>query len=762
MKKLKIISMLLIFAIPAFTNGILETFEVDNQNPFNGTAILNWIGDVGEFEITTAGWPYGLTPDFLGENSLRANSETEINATILTEISSIYDHGIKTRWEVFVSGGSTEITLSKGFCLILFVSSNNINNIESGEVNGYRLRLADPSGIDYPDGLYFEKASGSGWVMIDSVHTGDAKINQGWSLAVERDSEGNWSWGYSNGAYNSSVVLTESVSDNDFIEGNLSGMNWYSIASDANSFGFDNFKVDPYTPGMWREDAASSNWNSDSNWEDGVVPDGSSNVQIAPGSFQPEINANYSCNNLNILPGAGLTINSGKTITVNGDLLIESGSGGDGHLIDHGNLDVNGSFGIQRYLAHYGSGDNEFHFLSIPLANHAVENSLNNCYVYPYDESSNSWTSLSVGDQLIKGKGYSVYYSGNEDYTAIFNGTPNKGDQSIQVSASNYSGNTANDNWNLVGNPFPSPIDWDEVSKTNIEAAIYIWRPSSLSYASYVGGVGTNMNDDGIIPSMQAFFVHATSNGSFVVPQSARTLSHGQDYLKNTINEVPTIKIIASRNGFSDETVIRSTPGAGKSFDVQHDAYKFLSDHEQIVQICSLDDEMQKLSINSISQIIANEEIPLELFMHDADSIQLTFTGVETFGTDLRLALEDRMTDRMMELSKDSCFKFYITPGEEKRFVLHFMPQFNKIVNLLPDDAKIWVSAETINVTLKKIQNQKITIRLYDLKGSLLSSAIVQNQQHIQIKKPDKKGIYLLQLKIQNITINKKIYVEHE
>ncbi len=66
-------------------------------------------------------------------------------------------------------------------------------------MNGYRLILADPSGGD-PDGLYLQKASGSGWVKIDEYLTGDANINQGWNLAIEREIDGTWNWGYSNGS----------------------------------------------------------------------------------------------------------------------------------------------------------------------------------------------------------------------------------------------------------------------------------------------------------------------------------------------------------------------------------------------------------------------------------------------------------------------------------------------------------------------------------------------------------------------------------
>ncbi len=742
-----------------FSNGIFETFEVNNQDSFTGNAILNWIGDVRNFELSSSTWTRDPAPDFLGSHSMRSrSSDTAINATILTEISSFYLSNVRTRWEVFVSGGAAEITLSKGFSLLLLVNSTDISNVESGAINGYRIRLADPTITGYPDGLYLEKASGSGWTMIDSVHTGDAKINQGWNLAVERDGVGNWYWGYTNGAYNSDIELTESVLDNDFVSGSYAGINYYSIATTAHYFGFDNFKVDPYTPGMWREDAGSSLWSNAENWEDGEVPDLATNVQIVNSNHLPVVDENVSCNDLNILADASLTINSGKTLTVNGDFLIESNSEGDGQFIDNGSFVVNGSSNIQRYLTYYGSGSNEFHFLSIPTANHAVENSLNHCYVYPYNEAENSWFSLNEGDQLNTGRGYSVYYSGDENFTALFSGIPNTGDQNIAVSATNFSGNNSNDNWNLLGNPFPSAIDWDEVNKNNIESAVYIWDPSSLTYASYVSGAGSNMNDDGIIPSMQAFFVHATASGNFTIPQTARTNNQSQDYLKTSQDQNHSLKIIAHRKGIKDETIIRRRAEASNSFDHQFDAYKFLSE-EAPIQLYSLDDDHQKMSINSVSEDDILTDIELGLFMDEPDSLVLEFLGSYNFHPSYQVVLEDHSTEKTFEILNDTLLNFYCSTEEEKRFILHLIPQINQVSQQNAEALKIWVSAENIQIILPSFCKSDLMVTLFDLNGRIVLKEVKSNIYDFCVDKPGRSGIYILQARSRNMVYTAKVFI---
>ena len=64
---------------------------------------------------------------------------------------------------------------------------------------------------------------------------------------------------------------------------------------------------------------------------------------------------------------------------------------------------------------------------------------------------------------------------------------------------------------NLVGNPYPSAIDWDASSgwtKTNIDNAIYFFKASGTdqyggTYSSYVNGVSS----DGIVK--QYHTIHA-------------------------------------------------------------------------------------------------------------------------------------------------------------------------------------------------------------------------------------------------------------
>jgi hypothetical protein len=115
-----------------------------------------------------------------------------------------------------------------------------------------------------------------------------------------------------------------------------------------------------------------------------------------------------------------------------------------------------------------------------------------------------------------------------------------------------------------VGNPYPSPIDWNAVggwTKTNVDNAIYFFSNGTVSqytgtYSSYVNGVSSNGVAGNIIAAMQGFFIHV-SNGTFpvsgllAVNNTARNLNPTTVFFDYTVPQAPSPFIRLSA-GFYD------------------------------------------------------------------------------------------------------------------------------------------------------------------------------------------------------------------
>lgn len=95
---------------------------------------------------------------------------------------------------------------------------------------------------------------------------------------------------------------------------------------------------------------------------------------------------------------------------------------------------------------------------------------------------------------------------------------------------------TAQPGTNLMGNPYPSPINWDtyQTSSTtsgiyglNVDSTIWVLDPITQNYGAYIagfGGVGSANYATNIIASGQGFFVHAKTTGAqMIFNESAKT-----------------------------------------------------------------------------------------------------------------------------------------------------------------------------------------------------------------------------------------------
>jgi len=154
----------------------------------------------------------------------------------------------------------------------------------------------------------------------------------------------------------------------------------------------------------------------------------------------------------------------------------------------------------------------------------------------------------------------------------------------------NTTGNASVKGFNLVGNPYPSAIDWDLFSSTSSAAAIYgpglngyiyCLDQVSKNYGAYLvgsGGTGTN-NATHIIPSGLGFFVRATATSpQLVFTEAAKTAAQvsGNQLLMGkpvaaTVNRFLMLKLNKDSMNY-DETMIRFNDTASNKFVQTEDA----------------------------------------------------------------------------------------------------------------------------------------------------------------------------------------------
>ena len=162
--------------------------------------------------------------------------------------------------------------------------------------------------------------------------------------------------------------------------------------------------------------------------------------------------------------------------------------------------------------------------------------------VFPLSGWVNYNTATNVLNPLT---GYAVNFGSNSAaLTVDITGVVNDGTISIPVNNNNQ---IYTKGFNLVGNPYPSPIDWNAPSgwtKTNIDNALYYFKASTTdqyggTYSTYINGISNDgIINKNIIPSMQGFFIHVKDgppwpvNATLEMNNSVRITDHDTFLLK--------------------------------------------------------------------------------------------------------------------------------------------------------------------------------------------------------------------------------------
>ncbi|MEM6327874.1 MAG: hypothetical protein AAF791_12210, partial [Bacteroidota bacterium] len=124
--------------------------------------------------------------------------------------------------------------------------------------------------------------------------------------------------------------------------------------------------------------------------------------------------------------------------------------------------------------------------------------------------------------------------------------------------------------WNLLGNPFNDPLDWDlGWTRTDVSNSVYVWDPAHLggSYRVWNGAVGSLA--DGVIPRGAAFWGQAESPSAVLrAPAEARVLPASVS--APTEADVPTLALrLASetRAGLGADAWVSFQEGASAVVD---------------------------------------------------------------------------------------------------------------------------------------------------------------------------------------------------
>ena len=449
------------------------------------------------------------------------------------------------------------------------------------------------------------------------------------------------------------------------------------------------------------------------------------------------IGKRLSVSSLYQLTALGTISNNGGT----SGLILKSNAVGTASLI-HNTDNVPAT--VERYI----SGPTEgWHFLSAPVSNQGISGSWlpvgsygtgniatgTGFDLYVWDEPSFSfkykldttpigWNSVHSGPNFSAGRGY-LYSVQETNPTKEFIGNLNNGSVSYPITFTE----TLNPilfglkGFNLVGNPYPSSVDWQATSgwdRTKLEVSgggsdMWVWNPTANNYGVFnsASGVGTNSISRYLAP-MQGYFVKAANNGNLVFDNSVRAHTGAGNWFKNTGINNPVIRIAVESvagNG-ADEALLQF--GYSESNQGTPKLFSHVSSAPSLY--LSLDDK--KYSVRYLTNTTENNSVPMEFKAGKEGVYKLVF-NFDSREFDF-IQLEDRLLKTSTSVKPVSSYLFKSSKEDSvSRFVLHFTAAEIAIVKEL--NGLVYMDGSQIAVDLKGINGQT-EIKLFDISGKLI------------------------------------------
>ncbi len=299
--------------------------------------------------------------------------------------------------------------------------------------------------------------------------------------------------------------------------------------------------------------------------------------------------------------------------------------------------------------------------------------------VYTYQESTTGgrgWKGISnINNSLSSGSGaiafvrgdrtlsspqwYTPPYVSQNAVTVDFIGEINKGSFSPSITYTN-TGVSSNDGWNLVGNPYPCPIDWALLTKNNLAAFYYVFDPSTNAYIANNGSLN--------IASGQGFFVQATAaSPSITFNETAKVVTDAAGNFKTNVNP---FKIEIRRDSLNaDFAWLNINASSSKNYNPTEDALKFTNASINF-SFKGVDDVLQQYLSTPINTVADTFKLNLDA---PTGTYTVTFSNYASLPTNGGAYFIDKFNQQAVNLATTNSYTFSVSGGNVLTFGERFM-----------------------------------------------------------------------------------------
>lgn len=507
-----------------------------------------------------------------------------------------------------------------------------------------------------------------------------------------------------------------------------------------------------------------------------------------------------------------------NTMVPNGKVILRSGS----NLVQRTNTGITNTGNIQMQRSVSGLTPQDYVYWSSPVNGFDVNDvSPGSSLIYKWiptiggNGAGNYGNWQATGEPMQTGVGYIIQgVSGTSPETTVaantveFIGTPKNGAYSVPILRGSYNGvdytgaggtmaTALDDNWNLIGNPYPSAIfadefitqnaDLDDTADPNTPAifgTVYLWRhqtaPSTIAdpfYGDfvynynpndYIGYNSTGSNPagfNGYIGSGQAFFVlmdHNATTPSNVVFNNDMRLDAGapvdnnqfyRTHERNNRSNYEKHRIwldLITPSNTANSILVGYIENATNQFDRLYDGFEL---SETSTRFYSINDNNDLAIQGRTLPFDDTDLVPLGVEIPVAGNYSIAINTLDGLfeNEEQNIYLEDTYNNFIHDL-RLSPYSFNTEAGEfNDRFILRYTNE-SLSVDEFDSSASITITAPNNDYILAKSGVSPIkTIVIYDVLGRILYSNNSINELEFRIDKVSQSdGVLFVKATLDN------------
>ncbi|WP_046746061.1 LamG-like jellyroll fold domain-containing protein [Kordia zhangzhouensis] len=418
-------------------------------------------------------------------------------------------------------------------------------------------------------------------------------------------------------------------------------------------------------------------------------------------------------------------------------------------------------------------------------------------FVNSLDDDYSQWQQVLSGGNLSVGEGYTMKGPSTSPLTNLqnytFRGVPNNGTISLNITGGN--------NY-LVGNPYPSAIDANEVlnDNTNLNGTLYFWEHyggNSHALAEYQGGYGLyNLSggtpaiadadvDSGgtalktprrYIPVAQGFFVVADSDGLVTFENDQRIFvteegntnswfyrsgNNETAFIENENNNLPEdvrpkfrIKYHSPEN-YERHLLLTVDENATNQYDWGYDGALIEDNVEDMSWLLNGTNYV----IQGINEVNETTILPLSVKTQNGGIIEISIHALENVANDVQIYIEDLYNNTYHDLRANNYSTTVASGVISDRFRIVFADNTLAVNEFeVAEDILMHYNTITNSLVIKNPKKRNVeTLSIHNLLGqTLLKEQLNTSLEEVNLPISLQTGVYIITMQTEGITITKK------